>query len=542
MFGNPEAENALQDLLTKQDELLYPLRVKHAETTWQAQVSGSVADYKLAEETETELRLTLSNAEVFEELTKWLNDPGIQDIQLRRWATLMRIEMAPNRLPEEVITDLVQREKKIENIVNSFRPEIEGKTVTQNEISEILKTSNDIGLRRLAWEASKEIGPLVADDIRELVRARNLAARALGYPDFYRMSLELQEIDETRLFSSLGLFSDLSEDPYRRMKARLDRIMADHYDIEAVDIAPWHYQDPFFQEAPSMFGADVEQVFQGKDTLDWVKSYFRGMGLPIDAIFNRGDYYEKEGKHPSAFCLDVDQSGDVRVLLNLKDNAYWAGTALHEFGHAAYYLNISRNLPYTLRRTAHTAFSEASAMFFGRMTGNMEWLIEMFGLPGSVIRELEAPLKEERQVRMAVLSRWCLVMTHFERGLYRDPDYDQQARWWDLVERFQLVRRPGDRPETACDWATKIHIAMSPVYYHNYLLGEWIASQLQDQMASDLRLSEPVIFHEMPEVGNWLKEKVYQHGALYDLNELTRAITGTIPRPESFVKQFFTDY
>src|SRR5205823_6568184 len=68
------------------------------------------------------------------------------------------------------------------------------------------------------------------------------------------------------------------------------------------------------------------------------------------------------------------------------------------------------------------------------------------------------------------------VMTHFERGLYAQPDGDHDDRWWDLVERFQLVQRPDGRH--APDWAAKIHIAAAPVYYHNYLFGEMIASQL----------------------------------------------------------------
>ena len=68
-------------------------------------------------------------------------------------------------------------------------------------------------------------------------------------------------------------------------------------------------------------------------------------------------------------------------------------------------------------------------------------------------------------------------MTHFERGLYADPEADHAGRWWDLVERFQQIRRPDGR--TAPDWAAKIHVALAPVYYQNYLYGELVASQLQ---------------------------------------------------------------
>jgi peptidyl-dipeptidase A len=73
-------------------------------------------------------------------------------------------------------------------------------------------------------------------------------------------------------------------------------------------------------------------------------------------------------------------------------------------------------------------------------------------------------------------ARWVLVMTSFERSLYADPDGDLDTLWWDLVERYQLVRRPDGR--AAPDWAAKIHLAAAPVYYQNYLYGELFASQL----------------------------------------------------------------
>ena len=81
-----------------------------------------------------------------------------------------------------------------------------------------------------------------------------------------------------------------------------------------------------------------------------------------------------------------------------------------------------------------------------------------------------------QRASLLVFARWVLVVTHFERELYADPDADLDTLWWDLVERFQLVRRPEGRH--APDWAAKIHLAVVPVYYQNYLYGEMFASQL----------------------------------------------------------------
>ncbi|MCK7529636.1 MAG: hypothetical protein MZV63_00520 [Marinilabiliales bacterium] len=39
----------------------------------------------------------------------------------------------------------------------------------------------------------------------------------------------------------------------------------------------------------------------------------------------------------------------------------------------------------------------------------------------------------------------------------------------------RLLAKPEGR--NMPDWATKIHVALYPCYYHNYLLGELLASQ-----------------------------------------------------------------
>src|SRR3712207_1503604 len=66
------------------------------------------------------------------------------------------------------------------------------------------------------------------------------------------------------------------------------------------------------------------------------------------------------------------------------------------------------------------------------------------------------------------LFRSVLVMYHFERALYTDPDSAElNSVWRDLVERLLFVDRPPGRDEP--DWAAVIHIAVAPVYYHNYI-------------------------------------------------------------------------
>jgi peptidyl-dipeptidase A len=149
---------------------------------------------------------------------------------------------------------------------------------------------------------------------------------------------------------------------------------------------------------------------------------------------------------------------------------------LHEFGHAVYDRNLDRDLPWLVRAAAHALTTEGIAMLFGRLVRDPAWLGPIAGLEPNRLAELTPRLDNARRAALLTFARWVLVVTHFEQRLYADPDDDLDTIWWDLVERYQLVRRPDGRHEP--DWAAKIHLAVVPVYYQNYLYGELVASQL----------------------------------------------------------------
>ena len=98
------------------------------------------------------------------------------------------------------------------------------------------------------------------------------------------------------------------------------------------------------------------------------------------------------------------------------------------------------------------------------------WLVAVAGVEEAEARRLEADIRRSLAVSQLVFVRWGLLLVHFERELYRDPDQDLDALWWRMAADFQKVRPPAGR--RAPDWASKIHLGVAPVYYQNYLLGE----------------------------------------------------------------------
>jgi peptidyl-dipeptidase A len=111
-------------------------------------------------------------------------------------------------------------------------------------------------------------------------------------------------------------------------------------------------------------------------------------------------------------------------------------------------------------------------------------------------------------------------MTGFERKLYADPDSDLDSAWWELVSRYQLVTPPAER--RAPDWAAKIHVAVAPVYYHTYLYGSIVASQLHDA----LRTAAGGIV-DRPESGRVLAERLFAPGLAVRWDRLVEQATGS---------------
>src|SRR5262249_45787063 len=177
-----------------------------------------------------------------------------------------------------------------------------------------------------------------------------------------------------------------------------------------------------------------------------------------------------------AFCMDVDHEGDVRVLCNIRKNERWMSTMLHEFGHAVYDKYNDRSLPFVLRTPAHTLTTEAIAMLNGRMSKDPVWLNVIAGLSVSNAQRVSASARKTLRSEMLIFLRWAVTLVRFERELYRNPEQDLNRLWWQYVERFQKVAPPPGRDHA--DWASKVHLASSPVYYQNYVLGELMASQI----------------------------------------------------------------
>ncbi|HEY3266761.1 MAG TPA: M2 family metallopeptidase [Armatimonadota bacterium] len=497
-----------------------PLEKELNLVSWEAARTGSPEAEAKTEELDVRFQSVFASREDFALLKSMAAGPW-NDPLLQRQHKLLLDAYTGLQIEPDLIGRIAAVETRLRALFNTHRGTVGGQPIPDGEIKRILHESNDTTLRKEAWEASKSIGPMAKDSILEAVALRNDAARSLGYSDYYTMRISLDDLDVDRVYAVLDELEAASDGPWERAKGALDAGLAQRFGLAFSELRPWHYQDPFFQEAPPS-EADLDAFYPGKDMEAIARRFFADMGLPVEGILSRSDLYEAKGKNQHAFCTDIDRSGDVRTLCNLRPNASSIGTLCHELGHAVYDENFNFALPWELRRAAHGLVTEAVAIFMEFFPRKGQWLSHYVGANPTDADHAERLSARQQAVADLVITRWFLVMCHFERALYANPIQDLDTLWWDLVERFQRVNRPDDRH--APDWAAKIHIALYPVYYHLYPLGGCVASMLRNVM----RQRFPAAANGLgdPALGAYLRESVFAHGAALPWETLLEQTAG----------------
>jgi peptidyl-dipeptidase A len=504
----------------------------------------------------------------YEKVRSWYEErDALESPLLRRQVEVLYRTFAGRQGDEETLDRIEELEARANAIYGNHRGVVRDKTVGENEIREVLRFSDDGSLRREAWEASKTVGREIEETVRELARLRNRLAREAGYPDHFHRSLDLQEIDAGELDRIMSELESATDAPFGRLKGDLDAKLEERFGVGTV--MPWHLSDPFFQsckhepiapphqasrwnsgdasgtgnggltpdqesDASVASVVDVDRFFRDKDLEELTRKTYDNMGLEVRDVLAKSDLYEREGKNQHGFCLSVGREFpyDVRVLVNVRPDSYWMDTMLHEFGHAVYDKHINPQLPYFLRTIAHTCTTEAIALMMGSLVDDPAWLSAVAGVPEAELDEVREHLLWRERADKLVFIRWALVMFNFEREFYADPDReDLNVLWWDLVERLQLVNRPPGRDEP--DWAAKIHIAVAPVYYHNYVLGHLIAAQLSHQLEERVT-GGPSFMSEV--AGRYLIEAVFGAGARNKWEDTVLGATGERLNPDYFVK------
>jgi len=532
-------ENKLRDLITKLEAEIAPLSKEENITSWDASISGKDEDYQKAADAKIKITKLYSDTNLFAQLKEIKESGLVKDSILNREMEILYPLFLQNQVNKDLLEKVINMESELEKKYSNFRADINGKKVSDNEIEGILSSSTNSKELEAAWKAHKKIGQEVSADVIAIVKLRNQIAKELGYENYHTMNMILSEQNPTEILSLFNELDSLTKDTFAELKGDIDTYFAKRYGIAKEKLMPWHYQNRFFQEAPKIYDVDLDQFYGDKNLVDLTAKYYNGINLNVDELIKKSDLFEKQGKNQHAYCTDIDRNGDVRVLCNVKPTMGWMNTMLHEYGHAVYSRYYDPQKPYLFRDAAHTFTTEAIAMMNGRNASNPQWMLDMGIINAEQKAKIADVCAKSLRLEQLTFSRWAQVMYRFEKAMYADPDQDLNALWWTLVEKYQLLKKPEGRNEP--DWASKVHVALYPCYYHNYLMGELLASQLFYYISDNVLKNSDyknVSFVNHPEVGNYLQEKVFKPGAYYQWNEMIQHATGEKLTAKYYAKQF----
>ena len=534
-------EMELKELLTEIENGVKPLRTESNIAMWNGSISGNPEDFEKSAKAQEEVTAYFSNKEIFEKLKAFKEGGKISDPLLSRQLDVVYNQFLSNQADINLLNEIIAKSTNLERMYGEYRARLKGKNITDNDVENILRNSTDNRELKEVWESHKGIGRVVEKELIELVKLRNKVAQSLGFDNYHTMSLELSGQNPEEITAIFDELDSLTKGAFAQLKDEMDEAFSKRYNVKKEELMPWHYQGRYFQEAPNLYPIDLDKFYEGKNLEALTSGFYASIGLDISRVLANSSLYPKEGKNQHAFCIDIDGCGDVRVLCNIASNEQWMGTMLHEYGHAIYAQTHDENkeLPYTLRDAAHTFTTEAVAMIFGRLSRNAAWMQKSLGLSDSQRASIEEDCFKSLRLQQVVFSRWVQVVYRFEKEMYANPDQDLNGLWWNLVERYQQIRKPEGRNEP--DYATKIHVALYPCYYHNYQLGEIFASQMHNYIITNISKSNDMkneCYIGNVEIGKWMSEKVFSPGMKYEWNEFVEQATGEKLTAKYYAEQF----
>ncbi len=491
----------------------------------------AIAAFTGSEENIATAKRLLAHADEFDAITK------------KQLETVL--SMAANN--PATVPDLVKERIVAENAQNEmlfgFDFKIDGESVSTNDIDGILRDEVDLEARKVAWEASKEVGAPLKEGLNNLRRLRNSTVQALGYSDYFTYQVsDYGMTTEEMMALNKKLVSEIWP-LYRELHTYMRYKLAAKYKQPVPEMLPAHWiPNRWAQDWTSevvVEGYDLDAIIEEKGAewcVEQAERFYVSLGLEAlpESFYTKSSLYPlpegaayKKNNHASAWHMDLNN--DVRSLMSVEPNAEWYETTHHEFGHIYYYLAYSNpEVPYLLRGGANRAFHEAIGSMLG-LAAMQKPFLQNLELIGDVETDETQTLLKEAMNYIVLMPFGAGVMTEFEHDLYAKnlPENQFNARWWELAKKYQGIVPPTERGEEYCDAASKTHINNDAAQYYDYALSYVILFQFHNHIAKNILNQDPhaTNYYGSKEVGTWLNN-ILKVGATRDWREIMREATG----------------
>lgn len=402
----------------------------------------------------------------------------------RQWALQTLVDTHPDLHP--LVQDLLAR-------MAAFRPQVAGRDATRADLRRLLRHEPDRDLREAAWFALAPLGEAIQDDVKELIRRRELLTRTVLDTGFPSVALHLCEQDRAQVIGLLDEFERFTRKAYEEARAEVASVL-DLHEVEPWDLEfglarlgeldPKHFPaeggTAAAREAARSWGLDPDSGIEVRTTAD----------LPLRSL-----------------TLPLDLPGTIRVVHEGMGGIDGWRTAFRATGRAVHLAHVSARR-YFLEQESPVML-EASASLLESVLHDPDWLARATGAP---TRALDAHVRAMRLLRILELRRHA-ARTAFENLVYAHSDLEPQRLYADVMEHMlQYTRNPHVL------WPTHTEFVSRPLGQFSRVLGSMIAAQVNERLRGEGASPE--------EAGHFLREHLFAPGAGLPWETKVLAATG----------------
>lgn len=445
----------------------------------------------------------------------------------------------------ETVRELTKENAEQTKVLFGFDFKLDGKSVTKNDINNILSSSGKLPERLKAWNASKEVGVPLKQGLAKLRDLRNQSVQGLGYPDYFSYQVSEYGMTKDEMVKMCDGFIKDIWPLYRELHTWARYELAKKYSQKVPDYLPAHWiTNQWGQDWSAMVnvtGLNLDDTLKKKSP-EWIvkkgEEFYMSLGFPAlpQSFYEKSSLYPlapgtpfRKNNHASAWHIDSDK--DVRSLMSVETNTEWWETTLHELGHIYYYISYSTpDVPIVLRGGANRAYHEAMGTQIGLASLQKPLLENVNLIPKGTTTNDTLKLLSDALSHIVVIPWGGGVMTQFENALYAEnlSEAAFNKKWWELVKKYQGIEPPAVRDEKFCDACTKTHIIDDPAQYYDYTFAEILLFQFHDHIATNILKQDvhATNYWGSKETGDFLK-KMMSTGATQDWREHLKANIGS---------------
>jgi peptidyl-dipeptidase A len=420
----------------------------------------------------------------------------LDDVTARKLYLLKQSLVLPAPTRPGASQELADIEARLDTDYSTAKFTYKGRTLTLDDMEEVLRTSRDPDETRALWEGWRAVAsPQMKTDYSRLVELANEGSRELGYADTGVLWRSWYDMPPPAFAAKTdGLWTEVKP-LYAKLHCYVRAQLTRQYG-PAVQPPTGPIRADLLGNMWSQFWGNVNEIVAPKGTslgydltaalqahgydaakiVHTADNWYQSIGFaPLPATFwDRSMIIRPRDRevvcHASAW--DVDNKDDLRVKACLTVTADDFYTAHHELGHNMYQRAYASQ-PFLFENGANDGFHEAIGDFAGLNALTPSYLKELGIIDQVPGPEADIPYLLRMALDKVAIIPFALIVDKWRWGVFSGqitPDHYNDA-WWDLVARYQNLMPPGPRPADAFDPGAKFHVADNTPYAR-YLLAD----------------------------------------------------------------------